>query len=101
MGEGKRGEADLKASVRWSATLGAGNPFGSRKAEPQGHLRTLRILGLSLAGLVVSRCARLLEAKDGMQRMLVEIPLTENERAAVEGDQTAVDRLVAVVGMWG
>ena len=39
--------------------------------------------------------AQLLEAKDGMQRMLVEIPLTDNERAAVEGDQTAVDRLLS------
>ena len=32
--------------------------------------------------------AQLLEAKDGLQRMLVEIPLTDDERAAVEGDQT-------------
>jgi hypothetical protein len=38
--------------------------------------------------------AQLLEAKDGIQRMLVQIPLTEDERAAVEGDQTAVDRLL-------
>jgi hypothetical protein len=38
--------------------------------------------------------AQLLEAKDGLQRMLVEIPLTDDERAAVEGDQTAVDRLI-------
>ena len=38
--------------------------------------------------------AQLLEAKDGLQRMLVQIPLTEDERAAVEGDQTAVDRLL-------
>ena len=37
--------------------------------------------------------AQLLEAKDGLQRMLVQIPLTDDERAAVEGDQTAVDRL--------
>jgi len=39
--------------------------------------------------------AQLLEAKDGLQRMLVQIPLTDEERAAVEGDQTAVDRLLA------
>ena len=32
--------------------------------------------------------AQLLEAKDGLQRMLVQIPLTDDERAAVEGDQT-------------
>ena len=38
--------------------------------------------------------AQLLEAKDGLQRMLVEIPLTENERAAVEGDHDAVERLI-------
>jgi hypothetical protein len=39
--------------------------------------------------------AQLLEAKDGLQRMLVQIPLTDDERAAVEGDQTALDRLLA------
>ena len=38
--------------------------------------------------------SQLLEAKDGIQRMLVEIPLTDDERAAVEGDQGAVDRLI-------
>jgi hypothetical protein len=38
--------------------------------------------------------AQLLEAKDGLQRMLVEIPLTDDERAAVEGDTAAIDRLV-------
>ena len=38
--------------------------------------------------------AQLLEAKHGLQRMLVQIPLTDNERAAVEGDQDAVERLL-------
>jgi integrase len=38
--------------------------------------------------------AQLLEAKDGLQRMLVEIPLNDEERAAVEGDQNAVERLI-------
>jgi hypothetical protein len=38
--------------------------------------------------------AQLLEAKDGLQRMLVQIPLTDDERAAVEGDGEAVDRLI-------
>jgi len=38
--------------------------------------------------------AQLLEAKDGLQRMLVEIPLTDDERAAVEGDDSAIDRLI-------
>ena len=38
--------------------------------------------------------AQLLEAKDGLQRMLVQIPLTDEERAAAEHDQDAVDRLL-------
>jgi hypothetical protein len=38
--------------------------------------------------------AQLLEAKDGLQRMLVEIPLNDDERAAVEGDEQAVGRLI-------
>ncbi len=38
--------------------------------------------------------AQLLEAKDGLQRMLVEIPLTDPERAAVEGDEDAIQRLL-------
>ncbi len=38
--------------------------------------------------------AQLLEAKHNLQRMLVEIPLTEEERAAVEDGQTAVGRLL-------
>jgi site-specific recombinase XerD len=38
--------------------------------------------------------AQLLEAKHGTQRLLVEIPLTDDERAAVEGDQHAVERLI-------
>ncbi len=38
--------------------------------------------------------SQLLEAKDGIQRILVEIPLTEDERAAVESDQHAVVRLI-------
>ena len=38
--------------------------------------------------------AQLLEAKDGLQRMLVQIPLTDEERAAAEHDQDAVGRLL-------
>ena len=38
--------------------------------------------------------AQLLEAKDGLQRMLIEIPLTDDERAAVEGDERAVGHLI-------
>ncbi|CAE6840479.1 tyrosine-type recombinase/integrase [Paraburkholderia aspalathi] len=38
--------------------------------------------------------ADLIQSKTGMIRMLQEIPLTDDERAAVEGDQEAVDRLL-------
>jgi len=38
--------------------------------------------------------AQLLEAKDHLQRMLQAIPLTEDERAAVEDGAAAVDQLV-------
>ncbi|MFE7532032.1 hypothetical protein ACFU7Y_41005 [Kitasatospora sp. NPDC057542] len=37
--------------------------------------------------------AQLVEAKADSQRMLVSIPLTEEERAAVEDGQSALDRL--------
>jgi site-specific recombinase XerD len=38
--------------------------------------------------------AQLLEAKDGLQRMLVQIPLTDEERGAVESDHDAVEKLI-------
>ena len=38
--------------------------------------------------------AQLLEAKDNLQRMLVQIPLTDDERAAVEEGDSAVQRLL-------
>jgi integrase len=38
--------------------------------------------------------AQLLEAKDNLQRMLASIPLTDDERAAVDDGQTALDRLL-------
>jgi integrase len=38
--------------------------------------------------------AQLLEAKGNLQRMLVSIPLTDDERAAVEDGQTALDTLL-------
>ena len=41
-----------------------------------------------------SSSGQLLEAKTGLQRMLIGIPLTDDERAAVENDQAAVDRLL-------
>jgi Phage integrase family len=37
---------------------------------------------------------QLLEANASLQRMLVQIPLTDDERAAVEDDQNAVGRLI-------
>jgi hypothetical protein len=37
---------------------------------------------------------QLLEAKDNLQRMLAAIPLTEDERAAVDDGQTALDHLL-------
>jgi integrase len=38
--------------------------------------------------------AQLLEAKDNLQRMLASIPLTDDERAAVDDGQAALDRLL-------
>ena len=38
--------------------------------------------------------AQLLEAKDNLQRMLAAIPLTEEERAAVDDGQAALDSLL-------
>ncbi|MFH9970186.1 hypothetical protein ACH4PR_55010 [Streptomyces mirabilis] len=37
---------------------------------------------------------QLLEAKDNLQRMLATIPLTDEERAAVDDGQTALDQLL-------
>jgi hypothetical protein len=38
--------------------------------------------------------SQLLEAKDHLQRMLTAIPLTDEERAVVEGDRAVLDQLV-------
>ena len=38
--------------------------------------------------------AQLLEAKDNLQRMLAAIPLTDDERAAVDDGQDALDKLL-------
>ncbi|MET8878782.1 tyrosine-type recombinase/integrase [Nocardia sp. NPDC004604] len=38
--------------------------------------------------------AQILEAKDNLQRMLSSIPLTDDERAAVDDGQTALDQLL-------
>jgi hypothetical protein len=37
---------------------------------------------------------QMIEAKNNLQRMLVGIPLTDDERAAVDNDQAALDRLL-------
>jgi integrase len=42
-----------------------------------------------------SSTAQLLSAKQSLQRMVQEIPLTDDERAAVDGDLVALDRLTA------
>ena len=39
--------------------------------------------------------SQLLEAKSSLLRLLREIPLTEDERGTVDGDLSALDRLVA------
>jgi hypothetical protein len=41
-----------------------------------------------------STAAQLLEAKDNLQRMLTSVPLTDDERAAVEDGHTALDSLL-------
>ncbi|MER6300527.1 hypothetical protein ABT247_13285 [Kitasatospora sp. NPDC001539] len=38
--------------------------------------------------------SRLLEAKGNLQKMAVSIPLTDDEQAAVEDDEAALDRLL-------
>jgi hypothetical protein len=38
--------------------------------------------------------ALLLEAKDNLQRMLAAVPLTDDERAAVDDGQAALDKLL-------
>jgi hypothetical protein len=43
--------------------------------------------------------AQLLEAKTNLQRMLVSIPPTDEERAAVDDGQTAIDALTGTTGV--
>jgi hypothetical protein len=38
--------------------------------------------------------SQLLEAKDNLQRMIASIPLTDDERAAVDDGQAALDQLL-------
>jgi hypothetical protein len=42
-----------------------------------------------------SSTGQLIEAKHNLQRMLLDIPLTDDERAAVEDGQANVDQLLA------
>ncbi len=42
-----------------------------------------------------SSIGQLLEARDNLQKMLANIPLTDDERAAVDDGQTALDKLLA------
>lgn len=55
---------------------------------PDG-LRPLRLLHPQGIDEIPTR-----QAKANLQRMLVSIPLTEEERAAVDDDQSALDRLL-------
>ena len=45
-----------------------------------------------------SEKARLLEAKENLQRMVATIPLTDDERAAVDDDAGAIERLLESLG---
>lgn len=42
-----------------------------------------------------SSLVQLIEAKENILRFLQEIPLTDDERAAVDGDLSAIDRLTS------
>ena len=69
------------------------------------RLRTHEGVGACQHRMACARCdsytpkgstkAQLLEAKDNLQRMLAAIPLTDDERAAVDDGHTAVDALLA------
>ena len=50
---------------------------------------------LLLQHRAAAKNCQLLEAKDNLQRMLTAIPLTEEERGAVEEGADAVERLLA------
>jgi hypothetical protein len=58
---------------------------------PPDGLRALRLLHPKQSGK-----AQLLEAKDNLQRMLAAIPLTDDERAAVDDGHAALDALLPI-----
>jgi hypothetical protein len=78
-------------------------PASRSSTTTSGCLLHLQLLRAVPAPDGVRRCdfylpkqssqAQLLEATDGLQRMLVE-PLNDDERTAVEGDEQAVGRLI-------
>ena len=45
-----------------------------------------------------SGAGQLVEARHHLQRMLVDVPLTDDERAAAEDGQAAVDQLLGRLG---
>jgi hypothetical protein len=67
---------------------------GAGRAKIPWHVRDLRERPRRRGGKVVALDSGAGLANATLQRMLVEIPLTDDERAAAEGDQAAVDRLV-------
>ena len=58
-------------------------------------LRVLDVLAVMPYGVKAKSKGQLLEAKDNLQKMLANIPLTEDERAAVDDGNAAVDQLLA------
>ena len=73
--------------------------------RPRARLVQLHLLRAMPHRMACARCdfytpkdstkAQLLEAKDNLQRMLAAIPLTDDERAAVDDGHTAVNALLA------
>jgi hypothetical protein len=56
--------------------------------------RAANLLGATLANTLQHRKAQLLEASGNLQRMLATIPLTDDERAAVDDGHIAVSALL-------
>jgi hypothetical protein len=56
--------------------------------------KQLRTAGCDFYQPKESTQVQLLEAKANLQQMLIEIPLTDDEHAAVEDGRAAVDRLL-------
>jgi hypothetical protein len=95
-------EAESEQSQRTTWATSAGEPF---EYYDLGHgYCTYSLFALCPQRMACARCdfylpedsssAQPLEANDSLQRMLVEIPLTEEESAAAQNDQQAVARLI-------